>query len=149
MDGERLDAMLAEIRTAKLPIDSVTVIRHGYVVLDRSFGHRLRRRLGLVQAAQRVRLAGLPEANFGEGSDRGRIFSGVRNVTVERIGTFAPALRSGDRLVAVGVGPNDDAIGLAVGRPEWNLNRTRDNAPPPKPPSCGTERASSGLFFEL
>src|SRR5207248_3747971 len=34
MDGERLNAMLAEIRGEKLPIDSVTVIRHGYLVLD-------------------------------------------------------------------------------------------------------------------
>jgi CubicO group peptidase (beta-lactamase class C family) len=38
MDGKRLDAMLAEIRAAKLPIDSVTVIRHGNVVLDARFG---------------------------------------------------------------------------------------------------------------
>ena len=38
MDGKRLDAMLAEIGRAKLPIDSVTVIRHGRVVLDTSFG---------------------------------------------------------------------------------------------------------------
>jgi CubicO group peptidase (beta-lactamase class C family) len=38
MDGKRLDAMVAEIRAAKLPIDSVTVVRHGNVVLDRSFG---------------------------------------------------------------------------------------------------------------
>ena len=29
MDGTRLDAMLAEIRAARLPIDSVTIIRHG------------------------------------------------------------------------------------------------------------------------
>lgn len=38
MDGKQLDAMVAEIRSAKLPIDSVTVVRHGYVVLDRRFG---------------------------------------------------------------------------------------------------------------
>jgi CubicO group peptidase (beta-lactamase class C family) len=38
MDGKRLDAMLTEIRAAKLPIDSITVIRHGYAVLDASFG---------------------------------------------------------------------------------------------------------------
>ena len=38
MDGARLDAMVAEIGAAKLPIDSVTVVRHGYVVLDRTFG---------------------------------------------------------------------------------------------------------------
>jgi CubicO group peptidase (beta-lactamase class C family) len=38
MDGKRLDAMIAAIRAAKLPIDSVTVIRHGYVVVDESFG---------------------------------------------------------------------------------------------------------------
>jgi CubicO group peptidase (beta-lactamase class C family) len=38
MDGDRLDAMVAEIRAARLPIDSVTVVRHGYVVLDRRFG---------------------------------------------------------------------------------------------------------------
>jgi CubicO group peptidase (beta-lactamase class C family) len=38
MDAKRLEAMVAEIRSAKIPIDSVTVIRHGYVVLDESFG---------------------------------------------------------------------------------------------------------------
>lgn len=38
VEGARLDAMVAEIRTAKLPIDSVTVVRHGYVVLDQTFG---------------------------------------------------------------------------------------------------------------
>ena len=38
MDGRRLDAMVAEIRARRLPIDSVTVVRHGYVVLDRAFG---------------------------------------------------------------------------------------------------------------
>ena len=34
MDGARLDAMVAEIRARGLPIDSVTVVRHGHVVLD-------------------------------------------------------------------------------------------------------------------
>lgn len=38
VDGARLDAMVAKIGAAKLPIDSVTVVRHGHVVLDRSFG---------------------------------------------------------------------------------------------------------------
>ena len=38
MDTAKLDALVAEIRSAKLPVDSVTVIRHGYVVLDRRFG---------------------------------------------------------------------------------------------------------------
>ena len=38
MDGKRLDEMIAAIRAAKLPIDSVTVIRHGNIVLDSSFG---------------------------------------------------------------------------------------------------------------
>jgi CubicO group peptidase (beta-lactamase class C family) len=38
MDAKQLAAMVAEIRDAKIPIDSVTVIRHGYVVLDQSFG---------------------------------------------------------------------------------------------------------------
>src|SRR5262249_19845118 len=37
MDGDRLDAMVAEIHTAKLPIDSVTVVRHGYIVLAAPF----------------------------------------------------------------------------------------------------------------
>ena len=46
MDGKRLAAMVAEIRAAKLPIDSVTVVRHGNVVLDRSFGPFARGRLG-------------------------------------------------------------------------------------------------------
>jgi CubicO group peptidase (beta-lactamase class C family) len=38
MDAARLDAMVAEIRARRLPIDSVTVVRHGYVVLDQAFG---------------------------------------------------------------------------------------------------------------
>jgi CubicO group peptidase (beta-lactamase class C family) len=38
MDAKQLAAMGAEIRDANMPIDSVTVIRHGYVVLDQSFG---------------------------------------------------------------------------------------------------------------
>lgn len=38
MDGERLDEMVAPIRSEKLPIDSVTVVRHGNVMLDSSFG---------------------------------------------------------------------------------------------------------------
>jgi CubicO group peptidase (beta-lactamase class C family) len=37
LDGARLDAMLTEIRAAELPIDSVTVVSHGYVVLDEAF----------------------------------------------------------------------------------------------------------------
>jgi CubicO group peptidase (beta-lactamase class C family) len=46
MDAKQLTAMVAEIRDAKLPIDSVTVIRHGYVVLDQSFGRFATRTLG-------------------------------------------------------------------------------------------------------
>jgi CubicO group peptidase (beta-lactamase class C family) len=46
MDGKQLDAMVALIRTARLPIDSVTVIRHGYVVLDTSFGRFATGKLG-------------------------------------------------------------------------------------------------------
>jgi len=38
VDAGRLKAMVATIRSARLPIDSVTVIRHGYVVLDATFG---------------------------------------------------------------------------------------------------------------
>jgi hypothetical protein len=38
MDGERLAALVDEIRSAQLPIDSVTVVRHGNVVLDQTFG---------------------------------------------------------------------------------------------------------------
>jgi CubicO group peptidase (beta-lactamase class C family) len=54
MDGKRLDAMLAEIRSAKLPIDSVTVIRHGYVVLDSSFGRFASGKLGEPYASGRL-----------------------------------------------------------------------------------------------
>jgi len=53
MDGKRLDAMLAEIRVAKLPIDSVTVIRHGRVVLDTSFGRFAAGKLGAPYASGR------------------------------------------------------------------------------------------------
>jgi len=38
MDGDELDALVGEVRDARLPIDSVTVIRNGYVVLDEAFG---------------------------------------------------------------------------------------------------------------
>lgn len=46
MDAGELDALVAEIRAAKVPIDSVTVVRHGYVVLDQSFGRFATRKLG-------------------------------------------------------------------------------------------------------
>ena len=54
MDGKRLDAMLAEIRSAKVPIDSVTVIRHGRVVLDSSFGRFASGTLGEPYASGRL-----------------------------------------------------------------------------------------------
>jgi len=54
MDGERLDAMVAEIRAARLPIDSVTVVRHGYVVLDARFGGFASGRLGEPYASGRL-----------------------------------------------------------------------------------------------
>ena len=54
MDGQQLGAMLAKIRSAKLPIDSVTVIRHGYVVLDRSFGRFASGTLGQPYASGRL-----------------------------------------------------------------------------------------------
>jgi hypothetical protein len=54
MDGKRLDAMVAEIRAAQLPIDSVTVIRHGNLVLDRTFGRFAQGRLGQPFAAGRL-----------------------------------------------------------------------------------------------
>ncbi|MGE0026272.1 MAG: serine hydrolase domain-containing protein [Thermoleophilia bacterium] len=38
MDAARLGALLTEIRDGGLPVDSVTVVRHGHVVLDASFG---------------------------------------------------------------------------------------------------------------
>jgi CubicO group peptidase (beta-lactamase class C family) len=54
MDVGRLDAMVDEIRDAKLPVDSVTVVRHGYVVLDRRFGTFARGTLGEPYATGRV-----------------------------------------------------------------------------------------------
>ena len=54
MDGTRLDAMLAEIRLARLPIDSVTVIRHGYVVLDAALGSFASGNLGEPYASGRL-----------------------------------------------------------------------------------------------
>jgi len=54
MDARQLAAMVAEIRDAKLPIDSVTVIRHGYVVLDRSFGRFATRSLPEPYASGRL-----------------------------------------------------------------------------------------------
>jgi CubicO group peptidase (beta-lactamase class C family) len=51
MDAKQLAAMVAEIRDANMPIDSVTVIRHGYVVLDQSFGRFATRTLGEPYAA--------------------------------------------------------------------------------------------------
>jgi hypothetical protein len=56
--GKRLDAMLARIRADKLPIDSVTVIRHGYVVLDARFeGLRLRQARTAVRVGPPARTA--------------------------------------------------------------------------------------------
>jgi CubicO group peptidase (beta-lactamase class C family) len=54
MDGKRLDAMLAEIRSAKLPLDSVTVVRHGRVVFDSSFGRFASGKLGEPYASGRL-----------------------------------------------------------------------------------------------
>jgi CubicO group peptidase (beta-lactamase class C family) len=54
MDGKRLDAMLAEIRAARLPIDSVTIIRHGHIVLDAAFGPFASGRLGEPFASGRL-----------------------------------------------------------------------------------------------
>ena len=54
MDGKRLDAMLAKIRSAKLPLDSVTVVRHGRVVLDSSFGRFASGKLGEPYASGRL-----------------------------------------------------------------------------------------------
>jgi CubicO group peptidase (beta-lactamase class C family) len=46
--------MLAEIRSTKLPIDSVTVVRHGRVVLDSSFGRFVSGKLGEPYASGRL-----------------------------------------------------------------------------------------------
>jgi CubicO group peptidase (beta-lactamase class C family) len=54
MDGKRLDAMLAEIHSAKLPIDNVTVIRHGRIVLDSSFAPFASGKLGEPYASGRL-----------------------------------------------------------------------------------------------
>jgi CubicO group peptidase (beta-lactamase class C family) len=54
MDGKRLDAMLARIPADKLPIDSVTVIRHGYAVLDVRFGSFASGTLGRPYASGRL-----------------------------------------------------------------------------------------------
>jgi CubicO group peptidase (beta-lactamase class C family) len=54
VDGELLQAMVAEIRSARLPIDSVTVIRHGSVVLDESFGRFASGELGPPYASGRL-----------------------------------------------------------------------------------------------
>jgi CubicO group peptidase (beta-lactamase class C family) len=54
MDGDRLDAMVAQIRAARLPIDSVTVVRHGYVVLDTRFGRFATGGLGEPYASGRL-----------------------------------------------------------------------------------------------
>ena len=54
IDGKRLDAMLAEIRRARLPIDGITVVRHGRVVLDSSFGRFASGKLGEPYASGRL-----------------------------------------------------------------------------------------------
>ena len=54
MDGARLDAMVAEIRARHLPIDSVTVVRHGYVVMDAAFGRFAAGALGAPYASGRL-----------------------------------------------------------------------------------------------
>jgi CubicO group peptidase (beta-lactamase class C family) len=54
MDGARLGAMLARIRDHDLPLDSVTVVRHGHVVLDASFGAFAAGTLGAAYATGRL-----------------------------------------------------------------------------------------------
>jgi len=54
MDGARLDAMVAEIRGKGLPIDSVTVVRHGHVVMDEAFGRFATGSLGAPFASGRL-----------------------------------------------------------------------------------------------
>ena len=54
MDGARLDAMVAEIRARHLPIDSVTVVRHGHVVMDAAFGRFAAGALGAPYASGRL-----------------------------------------------------------------------------------------------
>jgi CubicO group peptidase (beta-lactamase class C family) len=82
MDGARLDAMVAEVRARRLPVDSVTVVRHGHVVLDQAFGRFATGALGAPHASGRLHelqsatksvtsmvlgaaLAGRPEAGVG------------------------------------------------------------------------------------
>jgi CubicO group peptidase (beta-lactamase class C family) len=54
VDSRRLAALVAEIRDAGLPIDSVRVVRHGFVVLDRSFGRFAAGTLGEPYASGRL-----------------------------------------------------------------------------------------------
>ena len=54
MDAAQLRAMVAEIRDAGMPIDSVTIVRDGYVVLDRSFGRFAGGTLGEPYASGRL-----------------------------------------------------------------------------------------------
>jgi CubicO group peptidase (beta-lactamase class C family) len=54
MDGSRLAALLTTIRKAKLPIDSVAVVRHGYLVLDAVFGPFAAGQLGEPYASGRL-----------------------------------------------------------------------------------------------
>jgi CubicO group peptidase (beta-lactamase class C family) len=54
MDAARLEAMVSEIRARGLPIDSVTVVRHGRVVMDRAFDRFARGALGPPFASGRL-----------------------------------------------------------------------------------------------
>ncbi|HTI35381.1 MAG TPA: serine hydrolase [Miltoncostaea sp.] len=54
MDAARLGALLAEIRDRDLPVDSVTVVRHGHVVLDATFGAFAAGTLGATWATGRL-----------------------------------------------------------------------------------------------
>jgi hypothetical protein len=47
------------------------------------------------------------------------------DVNVDRAGTFASALEPGERIIAFGVGPDDDALALVVGRAEGDLIAAR------------------------
>jgi CubicO group peptidase (beta-lactamase class C family) len=97
MDAARLEAMVADIRAGDLPIDSVTVVRHGHVVMDEAFGRFAAGTLGAPYASGRLHelqsatksvtsmtlgaaLAGQPAGGVGVGTTVADLAAAVQSV---------------------------------------------------------------------
>ncbi len=94
--------MVAEIRARRLPIDSVTVVRHGYVVLDEAFGRFAAGALGAPYASGALH----------------ELQSATKSVTSMVLG----AALAGGPAGGVGVGTTVADLAAAVGSTPRNLD---------------------------